>query len=274
MKRFFTVISFSLCLIALPSAAQPIFDAHLHYAKADTEHFSPEQILDIFAQNNIAYALISSTPNDGTQQLYNAAPNKIIPFLGLYEELWEGKRNWMHDPTTIPRLRKALKTGIYQGLGEFHIFGKDKHSPIFNEVLQIAKQQNLTMQVHGDAEIIRHIYNVNPNAKIIWAHMGTRPTANYLREILNHTPKTLYIDTSVRDQQLLGDNQQLDPGFKQLFLYYPDQFMVGVDTFSVNRWKKFDDVTQDIRTWLSQLPKEVAQKIAYSNAYELLVNNK
>jgi predicted TIM-barrel fold metal-dependent hydrolase len=45
--------------------------------------------------------------------------------------------------------------------------------------------------------------------------------------------------------------------------------MVGVDTYSPKRWSEFDSVVQQIRGWLVQLPKDVAQDLAYRNAARL-----
>jgi len=99
--------------------------------------------------------------------------------------------------------------------------------------------------------------------------LGTRPEPEFLREVLQKHQGRLWIDTTVRDKQLLGESGVLSAAWKQLFIDYQDSFVVGVDTFSVNRWHHFKEVTDDIRQWLGQLPPEVAQKLAFDNAYGL-----
>jgi len=249
------------------SAQQVLFDSHLHYGGEDVKHYSPKQVIEIFDRNQIEYALVSSTPNDGTEQLYQYAPKRIIPFLGLYRTLGD-KRDWMWDESVIPRLVKALESGIYRGIGEFHIFAKDRKSPVLKRVVQIAVERNLMLQVHGDADILDEIFEQAPNVTILWAHMGTNPNPDFLRSVLKRHSTNLYIDTSVRDKQLLQTGK-LTPAWRKLFIDYQDNFTVAVDTFSVNRWNTFDLVVKDIHTWLSDLPPEVSKKLAYDNAYQL-----
>jgi len=110
------ILGLVLCLLVVPAWAQDgetqrLFDSHLHYGGEDVKHFSPKQVVEIFDRNNVKYALVSSTPNSGTEQLYHYAPNRIIPFLGLYQTLAD-KRDWMFDDSVIPRVEQALKSGI------------------------------------------------------------------------------------------------------------------------------------------------------------------
>jgi len=261
------LVSWSVSCFAQESKSRVLFDSHLHYGGEDVKHFTPAEVLAIFDRNRIKYALISSTPNDGTQQLYRLAPERIIPFLGLYRTLHD-KRDWMWDRSVIPRLKKALDSGHYRGIGEFHIFGKDVISPVLKRVVEIAAERNLMLQVHGDSVVLDRIFSIAPDITVLWAHLGTRPEPWYLREVLERHPNNLYIDTSVRDKQLL-ENEGLSEEWKSLFIDHQDRFTVAVDTFSVNRWHTFDLVVKDINTWLDDLPENVAQKLAYDNAYKL-----
>lgn len=266
------IIVLFCCLLLQPAWAQevktrPIFDSHLHYGGEDVKHFTPAQIIEIFDRNQVKYALVSSTPNDGTQELYKHAPERVIPFLGLYRTL-DDKRDWMWDPTVIPRLKKALDSGHYRGIGEFHIFSKDFISPVLKRVVEIAAERDLMLQIHGDSMVLDRVFSIAPDIKVLWAHLGTRPEPWYLRDVLERHPENLYIDTSVRDKQLLAHGGLSDE-WKALFIDYQDRFTVAVDTFSVNRWNTFDSVVVDIHTWLGELPEEVAQKLAYDNAYKL-----
>ena len=262
---FFGILALSITV----QAQQPLFDSHLHYGGDDTKHFSPKQVIEIFDRNKIEYALVSSTPNDGTQALYNYAPNRIIPFLGLYRTLAD-KRDWMWDDSVVPRLENALESGIYKGIGEFHIFEKDRKSPVLKRIVEIAVARNLMLQVHGDAQVLDEIFSLAPNVTILWAHLGTTPEPDFLRAVLERHPNHLYIDTSVRDKQLLQTGG-LTKAWQSLFIDYQDRFMIAVDTFSVNRWKTFDSVVDDIHDWLDDLPPEVSKKLAYDNAYNLLI---
>lgn len=281
--RFQLALSLILGLIVLPWSLQAspsavsshaghseraLFDSHLHYGGEDAENFTPQQIIEILDKSQIAYAVVSSTPNEGTQALYQIAPQRIIPFLGLYQTLRD-KRDWMWNDRVVPLAKEALKQGVYRGIGELHIFAKDRKSPVLKEIVELASASNLMLQVHGDAEVLDEIFAIAPDVTVLWAHLGTRPEAAFLREVLERHPDHLYIDTTVRDRQLLGEEGVLSDEWRTLFIDYQDRFTVGVDTFSVNRWNTFDKVTQDIRRWLAQLPEPVAHKLAYGNAHGL-----
>lgn len=274
-----SVLFGAVCVLPVQAAEpMPIFDSHLHYGGEDVKAFTPEEVMAIFDRNHVTHALISSTPNDGTEALYRHAPDRIIPFLGLYETL-KDKRDWMHDPSVLPKVEKMLEKGIYRGIGEFHIFAKDRKSPVLKGIVELAQQHGLMLQAHGDAAIIDEIFAIAPDVTVLWAHMGTRPEPEFLRGVLERHPDDLYIDTSVRDTLLLGtdgysDHRGLTPEWKQLFIDYQDRFMVAVDTFSVNRWKTFDSVVADIREWLSQLPDPVARKLAYENAERVFLKER
>ena len=270
-KTHYVIAVISVLLSFQTHAQQVLFDSHLHYGGEDVKHYSPKQVIEIFDRNQVEYALVSSTPNDGTEQLYEYAPKRIIPFLGLYRTLGD-KRDWMWDESVIPRLEKALESGIYRGIGEFHIFAKDRKSPVLKRVVEIAVERNLMLQVHGDGDILDEIFEQAPNVTILWAHMGTNPNPDFLRSVLKRHSNNLYIDTSVRDKQLLQTGR-LTPDWRKLFIDYQDNFTLAVDTFSVNRWNTFDLVVKDIHTWLGDLPSEVSKKLAFDNAYQLFKAN-
>jgi predicted TIM-barrel fold metal-dependent hydrolase len=117
---------------------------------------------------------------------------------------------------------------------------------------------------HCDPAVIDALFEQVPEATVIWAHAGAYPYPPLLRDYLERYPG-LYIDLSVRDQRIAPDGQ-LDPQWELLLLAYPGRFMVGVDTFSAERWHAFAEVANRIRNWLAQLPAEVSDAIAYRNA--------
>ena len=48
-------------------------------------------------------------------------------------------------------------------------------------------------------------------------------------------------------------------------LKYPGRFLIGSDTWVNQRWQYYDDTMQGYRTWLGDLPVDVARKIAWEN---------
>jgi hypothetical protein len=45
--------------------------------------------------------------------------------------------------------------------------------------------------------------------------------------------------------------------------------MIGSDTWINAQWDRYSDIMSSNRAWLSKLPREVAEKIAYKNAEKL-----
>lgn len=250
------------------ASPMPIFDSHSHYSLADSQTLSPEQIRQLYDRNHIIGALISSTPTTKTELLYQAMPNRIIPFLSLYKTK-ANKPNWMLDLTTLNGLNAKLDHFPYQGIGEFHIFKQDAYSPVLAKAITTAQQKNLMIMIHGDAEIVDQIFKLAPNTTVIWAHLGTHPTPESLSQVFKRHPTHLYMDTSVRDKLFVTATGQLKPEWKAFFIQHQDKLLAAIDTFSTQRWLNFDKAVSNIRLWLEQLPKPVAEKIAYQNALNL-----
>jgi hypothetical protein len=265
-----TIIRLLLCAVVglLPAGllAQPLFDAHLHYSVEDAARYPPADILTILDRNDIRRALVSGTPNDHTEALYRHAPERIVPFLGLYRD-HDDKLSWPGDETLPARVEAALEQGIWRGIGELHIFAERRHSPVFRRIVMIAAREGLPLQVHGDPAVIDSLYDIAPQQSVIWAHAGTFPCPELLADYLRRYP-TLRVDLSVRDGRIAPDGV-LAEEWRQLFLDFPERFLVGVDTFSVKRWERFDGVVETMRAWLAQLPPDVARRLAHDNAAEL-----
>jgi predicted TIM-barrel fold metal-dependent hydrolase len=49
--------------------------------------------------------------------------------------------------------------------------------------------------------------------------------------------------------------------------------MIGSDTWVNSQWDRYSDIMDINRQWLSLLPREVAEKIAYKNAEKLFGRN-
>lgn len=45
--------------------------------------------------------------------------------------------------------------------------------------------------------------------------------------------------------------------------------MMGSDTWVNGQWDRYSDIMTSNRAWLSKLPRDVAEKIAYRNAEKL-----
>lgn len=275
LKEFFSksligvLLTCVLPSVSFSSDVLPLFDSHSHYKTEDAVVFRPEDILAIMDRESITHMVIVGEPPERVQQLYKVAPLRIIPFLGLYDS-YRDKANWMQNALLPQQLETLLKKGHYKGIGEIHLFKKDRHNKNFLAILSLADKYNLPVLFHGDAEVVEQIFEEFPDLTVIWAHLGTMPHAALLARMLKRYPDKLYIDTSVRDKMIVS-NGKLSAKWKAFFIAHADRVLVGIDTFYTPRWENLDKVTQRIRHWLSFLPEPVAKKLAYENARQLFL---
>ncbi len=58
----------------------------MHYNAADAEYYSPQQIIQTIDQNEVRQAAVTSIPTYLAKQLYQQAPDRILPLLGVYRD--------------------------------------------------------------------------------------------------------------------------------------------------------------------------------------------
>jgi len=260
-------------LYSVSHAAELLFDTHLHYSAADAALYKPENIIERLERNGVRFAVVTGMPASHTATLYKHAPEHIVPLLGVYRS-HEDKISWPHDVGLPARVKLALDTGNWYGIGELHIFAQDRHTPVFRQVIGIARKRHLPLLLHADPAVIDALYEIAPMQTVIWAHAGTFPCPDLIDDYLRRYP-SLYVDLSVRDE-LVAPKGQIDEAWYELLVKYPKRFMTGVDTYSVERWRNFDATVTKIRSWLAQLPADVARQISYDNAAVLFgksINN-
>ena len=253
-------------LFSLRLTAQPLFDSHLHYTAEDAQSFTPQEILQLLDNNAIPYAAVTGTPSAHVSKLYHLAPERIVPLLGVYRHSAD-KSTWTNDKTLIPYLEKELERGYWGGIGELHIFARDRHSKVFKKVIALASAWQLPLLIHGDPAVIDKVYEIAPKQPIIWAHAGSFPYPDLISDYLHRYPN-LSIDVSMRDERIAPDGIINDDWY-ELFVTYPNRFMIGVDTYSTARWHMFNSAVGIIRNWLAQLPDEIALQLAFVNAAKL-----
>lgn len=134
-------------------------------------------------------------------------------------------------------------------------------------MVQLAKQHQLPLLIHCDPVVIDTTFEIDPNAKVIWAHASKYPYPPLLRDYLNRYPN-LMIALSVRED-LVATDGVLNEDWEMLLVEYPDRFLVGVDTYSSQRWVKLKQVTQQIRQYLNGLPEDTKKALAYKNVQRL-----
>ena len=247
-----------------------IFDAHLHYQPAHAQTFSPEAIATKLEHSGVARAVVTSRDPALLEALMEAAPGRIVPFLDVYAGL-ANRLGWVLERDLPARVRAqieaGLTTGAWAGIGELHIFAGDRQAQTFRDLLAIADEFDLPVMIHGDPAVIDRAYEWQPQLRILWAHAGTFPYPPLIRDYLDRYPN-LAVDLSMRSDRLNAEIP-MPEDWELLLTDHADRFLVGVDTFSLRRWQEFDQHVSEIHAWLGQLPDDVAEQIAVTNAQRL-----
>lgn len=260
-------LSFALASLAMPAARAeelPIFDAHIHYSHDTWDAVPPKAAIALLRAAGVKRALVSSSSDDGTQKLYAEAPDLIIPELRPYRHRGE-LSTWVGDETIIAYVEERLGRYRYVGIGEFHVYGADADLPVVRRIVALARERTIFLHVHSDADALERIFRQDPGAQVLWAHAGLdRPER--VREMLARHGN-LWCDLSWRTDH--APEGKLHPDWRALLLEFPDRFMVGTDTPSPERWSFIAEHARLARLWLSELPRDVTEKIAWRNGETL-----
>jgi len=283
MQRFGYVLCVVLSLAGIPFAALaddkggaigesvkalPLFDAHVHYNEEAWGPYPPATVLELMDASGVAMALVSSTPDQGTIKLFDFAPSRIVPELRPYHG-GAGQTDWTQFPGMFDYLMKRLEAYPHQGIGEFHLHQVDpKDEALLRRIAQVAKSKNKPLHVHSGKDPVDFLFSLEPALNIIWAHAGMSEPPEIIEAMMARY-KTLYADTSYRENDILTDDDKIDPAWRRVLERFPDRFMVGTDTWENDQWNDYAGLVKLNRQWLSRFPRHIAEKIAYQNGERL-----
>jgi predicted TIM-barrel fold metal-dependent hydrolase len=243
----------------------PIFDAHVHYSHDAAEQVPVKQAVQILRQAGLRGVFVSSSDDEGTQKLLAEAPDLIVPELRPYRTRADVS-GWVRENDIVRYLEQRLAKYRYAGIGEFHLYGADADLPVPQRMVALARERDLILHAHSDADAIERLFKSWPQARILWAHSGfERPAA--VREMLRKH-KQLWCDLAYRTDQ--ASNDKVDAAWREAFTEFPERFMVGTDTFTPERWHYIAPHAEFSRGWLADLPAAVASAIGWRNAEGLL----
>lgn len=273
MKTVMHCFVLSCALISAMTCAKdamPIFDAHMHYNIEARAEYPPEKVLEIFKRNNVRGILANSRPNEGSELLAKLAPSKspelqIAPFIRVYRDRAD-YGTWHKNPEIVAMIEREFTSGFFKGkvrgIGEFHIYGDEAKSKEFAQIVEFAKKHDLWLHAHCDEAALDTIFSLNPNAKVIWAHTGFSVATEKVAALMKRHAG-LMGELSYRND--VTDGGKLSKQWRALFTAHPDRFLLGSDCWVTERWGQFDELMAYYRKWLSELPKEIAEKVAFRN---------
>jgi hypothetical protein len=111
---------------------------------------------------------------------------------------------------------------------------------------------------HTDDVGVEALLRLEVGPQLLWAHAGMSAAPAVIGRLL--------VELSLRDPAAGG---RLEPAWRALFLRHPNRFLVGSDTWATSRWGSLPAIHAENRRWLTQLPREIAEQIAYQNAQRL-----
>jgi hypothetical protein len=263
----------------------PLFDAHLHYnEEAFNGSEGPHPLPDVLARmqrNGVRAIVANSRPNDGTRSLAQSPETRhagvtVIPFVRLYRNRAD-YTSWFRDESIFEMVQAELARGTaagpYRGLGEFHLYESgNANGAVARKLMALAEEKELAVLAHVDDAAIDLLMANTPSkgakVRLIWAHtgIGGAPVAR-VEQLLARYPR-LMGELSYRPG-LTCEGGKLCPEWRQLLLKYPTRFLLGSDTWINQRWQYYDETMKGYRTWLGDLPLEVARRIAWDNGAAL-----
>jgi len=243
-----------------------LFDAHLHYNGETRTRLSAAQALAKLDRAGVRAVIATSTPNDGSLELFRAAEGHtiaVVPFLRPYRSDAD-RGTWFDDPAIAAFIDGALaRERRYRGIGEFHVHGAaDAKGSVMRHIVELAVARDLWLHAHCDDAALETIFALDPRVKVVWAHTGfTTPPAQIARYLAEHP--TLMAELSYRGD--IASGATVSDAWRALLLRYPDRFILGSDTWTDDRWTNYQSIIDAYRAWLADLPPAVAAKLQWDN---------
>ena len=94
-------------------------------------------------------------------------------------------------------------------------------------MIELAKQHNLLLHAHSDSNAIDRIFQLSPEARVLWAHAGFDDPEDVGPMLEKH--RNLWTDLAFRSEHAVGGS--VEDSWRKLFIAFPDRIMVGTDTF-------------------------------------------
>ncbi len=277
-----------LCLspVAL-LAAPPLADIHLHWKWNQKEVTSPQAAIGILRQENVGLAVVTGTPPELALELHELAPETVVPIYGLYRIPGEWS-TWHHDDGLLRRVRKALASGEYRGIGEVHMIGgfiSHWKNPVIAGLFELAAEFDVPVLIHTEfsrANYTLAMCQAFPNTRFLWAHAGSMLSPAEVERVLDGCPN-VQAELSARDpwrhrgNPIVDEQGELKAEWRALIVQHADRFMVGSDPVwpveQLNPWDEPDTGWQELhrflsfhRNWLDTLPADKAKAIRWDNA--------
>jgi Amidohydrolase len=282
MKYVVVMLSLAASLVQAADYAGPLLDAHLHYNDEAQAAHPVSDVLARMQRSGVRAIVANSRPNDGTRSLAAATAQTgkawvtVLPFVRLYRNR-DDYSTWFKDESiydmVLTELARGTAAGPYKGIGEFHLYdSQNANGAVAKKLMLLAEEKNLAVLAHVDDAAIdllmANTLSKGQKTKLIWAHTGIGgASVERVRELLRAYP-LLMGELSYRPG-LTGADGKLSPEWRAMVLEFPSRFVIGSDTWVNQRWQYYEELMRGYRTWLGDLPADVARQIGWDNAAKL-----
>ena len=208
----------------------PIFDAHVHYS-----HDAWESRAAAGHRRHPAQGRTRARPGVELGRRGHArcspdsAPDLIVPRCGPYRS--RGDVSTGRATTVIPFLEERLAKRRYVAIGEFHVYGADADLP---ECGAWSRWRSSTgsccMRIRTSTA--SSAFPPGPRRPRAVGAFGLRAPRRRARHAAQ--APNLWCDLAFRSEQ--GRTARCPPEWREVFIEFPDRFMVGTDTFTPERW--------------------------------------
>jgi hypothetical protein len=256
-------------LLAAPTAAaqQDRVDAHVHYNRETWSIYAPHEAIALLEQAGVRWALVSSTPDDGTLSLYAAAPHLVVPMLRPYRRASDFL-TWTTDASVLEDIDARPASGIpYQGIGEFELAPGQARDVVPARLADVAAERGLWLQAHAGPHAIGELASLRSDVHVVWAHAGVDTSPEDGARVLDMFPN-VWVEISLRAAEIAPDGV-LEPSWRALFEQRAERVLLGSDTWLPRDWTALPGTHAAMQAWLDQLAPEVAEQIASGNAERL-----
>jgi len=249
------------------AAELPIFDAHMHYSGGAWGAYPPAKVIRMMDAAGVTGALVSSTPDDGTRKLVEAAPGRVVAGFRPYRDSAD-LGGWYTDSGLLADSRERLARGGYATFGEVHLQAPEVlGGPVLAGYVALIRDKGLPLHVHADAAVVDAILARWPDLKVLWAHAGFSEPPEVVDRVLR-AHANVWTEVSYRAHEIMPGGD-IEPAWRDVLVRHADRFMIGTDTWETDRWAEYPGLIGEHRAWLAKLPPAVAEKIAHRNAERL-----
>jgi predicted TIM-barrel fold metal-dependent hydrolase len=272
----------------------PLFDVHSHSSANGSP--TAEEFLEIMSAAGISRMNVFVAGGPDPARLARQYPDRFVVSYRLPINRSTAMKGIL-DGEEVRRIgievEKALKSGLYRGLGEIITYGGraipsniSPDSPLIRSIVELAGRYNVPINIHCPADSwaeMDRLLKAYPQTVVIWAHAGFYLSPSVIGDFLRGFPN-LYFDLSLVHPPWTSNRsgpfryiipilqgQVIGAAWRQLLESYPDRFLLGFDfgaqgnpLYTPQNMAK--EVGEYFRTMLAQLTSTTARKIAYENA--------